>query len=72
MGHYLAFDLGAESGRAISGTLHEGTLLGSSPKAAIGRRLNTESCWQVCGSGTLRGRHGSESRPEASERLGLL
>ncbi|MGO9258347.1 MAG: rhamnulokinase [Bryobacteraceae bacterium] len=26
MGHYLAFDLGAESGRAISGTLHEGTL----------------------------------------------
>jgi rhamnulokinase len=26
MGHYLAFDLGAESGRAICGTLQEGTL----------------------------------------------
>jgi rhamnulokinase len=49
MGHYLAFDLGAESGRAIAGTLEEGSLsveeLHRFPNDPI--RAENALCWDI-------------------------
>ncbi len=49
MGHYLAFDLGAESGRAIAGTLHQGTLaveeLHRFPNEPV--RTPDALCWDI-------------------------
>ncbi len=49
MGQYLAFDLGAESGRAISGTLHNGTLAIEELHRFPNEPLRTDEalCWDI-------------------------